>query len=354
MQQSSVLRVQCDQSHPRRISECDRIGIVLFHWGGPNRIKNVHSFLRHVYDDHFPVNRTRLFKFLRTSFSWLAAAVMCNKVEQELAAVGGICPASRLVDAQVRGLEDKLIRRWGNKTGINFRVYAATRYSTPSLVETANQMKEDGIDHVILIPSYLQESNAGMKKSIKHWLDLSSNNEIPHWPTYEIPPFGHSPGVLNALNERIDQALQRFPKPYRSDTTVIFCAPGIPGQDKNKFQKEVFSVGSEVMRRRKEQRPWYTAFYGYYGPIGDHLRELKQTIFEAAHSGNRCVLLLPLCGTTENLQTTYSMDIACRDYAKREDIHHFEVAKALNCNVLFLETLSNIIGEAVHSRMSAD
>ena len=350
--QQPVLRTP--SGYPRQIQRRDRIGVVLFHWGGPSRVKEVHSFLRRVYDDKYVRKHSWAFRNFQAVFSWLAAASMREKVQHELSAVGGNCPAIKLVNEQVRGLESKLVRRWGNRIDVNFRVYAAMQYARPFAHETARQMRQDGIKHVILIPAYLQESNAGRQKSVGKWHELVDNHEIPQWPTHEIPPFGRAPRVLTALSERIDQTLQRFPKPLRSSVAVIFCAPGIPGQDKAKFQAEVLQVSQEVMQQRKEKRSAYTAFYAYYGHIGDHLRELKKKIIKAADVGNRCVMLLPLCGTTENLQTTYSMDIACRDYASRAGIHHFEVAEMLNSNTLFLETLSDLIGEKVESSMKAD
>lgn len=349
--QQAALQIPHRDFYPRRIQDLDRVGIVLLHWGGPSQARNVYSFLRRVYDDQFQGNYSRRLNYLQLIFSWLAAVSMREKVAHELEAIGGNCPAEKLIHEQAQGLEDTLDRRWGDKINIDFRVYAATQYAAPSLPDTAKQMEQDGIEHVILVPAYLQESNAGMQKSIGKWQNLTASNKIPQWSTYAISPFGRVPGVLKALSERIDQTLQRFPKPYRSSTAVIFCAPGIPGQNKVKFREEVLQVSKDVMQMRKEQRQWKTAFYGYYDPVGDYLRELKETVIEMAYAGNRCVMLLPLCGITENLQTTYSMDIACRNFAHQSGVRHFEVAGALNSYGLFLETLSDMIGEAVESSM---
>lgn len=331
----------------RRIRRSDRIGVVLFHWGGPGQVKDVRSFLRLVYDDRYRANGSKRLSNIQTAFSWLAAASMQEKVEKQLHAIGG-CPTLKLAQEQVRGLENKLIRRWESRIDVKFRVYAAMRYAHPFARETANQMKQDSIEHVILVPAYLQESNAGRYKSVRHWCELLNEKEIPVWPTYEISPFGRVSGILNALSERIDQTIQRFPKPLRSDTAIIFCGPTMPGQDKVRFQEEVMQMNKEIMRKRGEKRPSYTAFYGH---MGDELRVLKKTILKAAIEGNRCVILLPLCGTTECLQTSYTMDIVCREYANRAGIHHFEVAKALNSHTLFLETLSDLIGESVKTAM---
>ena len=322
--------------------------MVLFHWGGPGQIKDVHSFLRRVYDDRYHVRGPRN---VQIACSWLAATSMRKKIKQQLHAVGGQCPTQKLAQEQVRGLESKLIQRWKNRIDVKFRVYVAMRYAHPFVQETAHQMKQDGIAHVVLVPAYLQESSAGRQKSFRQWYELAYVKEIPSWPTYEIQPFGRVPGILNALSERIDQTIQRFPKPLRSDTAIIFCGPTIPGQDKGRFQEEVIQISKDVMRKRGEKRLYYTAFYGH---MGDELRVLKRTILKASVEGNRCVILLPLCGTTENLQTTYSMDIICRDYARQAGIHHFEVAKALNSNCLFLETLSDLIGESVNTAMKSE
>lgn len=114
-----------------------------------------------------------------------------------------------------------------------------------------------------------------------------------------------------------------------------------------KFQAEKLQMSQEVMQQRQEKSSAYTTFRVYYGHIGDHLRELKKKITKAADAGNRCVMFLPLCGPTEYLQTTRSMDIACRAYASRAGIHHFEVAVMLNGDTLFQESLSDLIGETV-------
>ncbi len=338
--------------HYRKVQRHDRIGIVLFHWGGPSSVRNVHSFLRRVYDERYIKNFFWGIRNIQAVLSWGVAVSMRQKIQYELSAVGGNCPAIKLINEQARALQSTLTRRWGNKVDVHFRVYTAMRYAHPFAYETAQQMYRDGIEHVVLVPAYLQESNVGRQKSVDNWHELSTSGDIPQWPTCELPSFVRTPRVITALNERIDQTLQRFPKSLRSDAAIIFCAPELPDQDKDKFHNEVSQVGKVVMQQRAEKRPIYTAFYVYYGAIGDHLRGLKKKIVQVADEGNRCVMLLPLCGTTENLQTTYSMDISCREYAHQAGIHHFQVAKTLNSNSLFLETLSDLIGSAVRSSMS--
>ncbi len=337
--------------HHRKIQNRDRIGIVLFHWGGPREVKDVHSFLRRVYDDKFIKNSSWGIRNIQALLSWYATISMRGKIQYQLSAVGGNCPAIKLVREQARTLQNQLTRRWQDQIDVHFRVYTAMQYAHPFPYETAQQMYRDGIEHVILVPAYLQESNVGRQKSVKCWHELVTGDEIPQWPIYELPSFAQTSGVITALNERIDETLQRFPKPLRSDVSIIFCAPGISGQDKIKFRDEISQLSKEVMQQRTEKRTVHMAFYAYYGPMGDYLRELKKKIVQVADSENRCVMLLPLCGTTENLQTTYSMDISCREYARRAGIHHFEVARTLNSNALFLETLSDLIGETVRSSM---
>src|SRR5690606_25358484 len=160
--------------------------------------------------------------------SSFVARTRSKKVAKDYELIGGGSPINRLTNEQAQSLEKLLNETYGKPSGVRFRTYIAMRYWHPFSEEAAAQMVEDGVDKVVLLPLYPQYSKTTTGSSLVYWWMLEQEKEIPAWPTTQVIEYAANPKYVQSISERIDEALQRFPKETRDDVHILFSAHGTP------------------------------------------------------------------------------------------------------------------------------
>jgi len=343
-------RVNDDAGSPLRIDEGDRVGVVLFNLGGPETLDDVETFLYNLLMDpavlSLPVGG-RLRRWLAQSVARVRAGALRDHYE----VIGGGSPLTRLAREQAATLQDHLSSRYGKPTGVDFRVYLAMRYWHPFGNEVAAQMAEDGVDKVVLLPSYPQYSTATTGSALAHWAALAETGERPSWPTTVVEEYAANPKYVQAVSERIDEALQRFPRNVRDEVVLFFSAHDTPLQARDRegdpYCCLVHSTVEQVMRLRDQNRSFRTAFQSLVGPNRWLSPSTLETVTTLARQGHRAVLVVPVSFVTDHVNTSYELDIGMRERVEACGITHFEVTAGLNTHPLFIEAL----GEATLAQL---
>jgi ferrochelatase len=332
------------------VEEGDRVGIVLFNLGGPKTLDDVESFLYNMLMDpallDLPVGGR-----VRHWLAKLGARVRAETLREHYEAIGGGSPLTRLTAEQARSLERHLNERYGNPTGVDFHTYRAMRYWHPSSREAVRQMAANEIDKVVLLPLYPQYSRATTGSSLSYWQTLEDEGTIPSWPTTTVPEYAANPKYVQAVSERIDEALQRFPEGIREDAALVFSAHGTPftgmGRRSDPYCCLVHSTVEQVMNYRDEDRPHHTAFQSLIGPSYWLTPSTANTVRSLADRGHRAVLVVPISFVTDHVNTSYELDIELREDAHAHGIVRYEVTAGLNTHPLFIEAL----GEAAVAQL---
>lgn len=337
-------------SAPLTVDEGERVGVVLMNLGGPDRLEDVQPFLYHLLMDpavqDLPVGR--IFRhWLCTVLSWLRAPSVKDAYEL----IGGSSPLTRLTGEQAESLERHLNDRFGDPTGVNFRTYAAMRYWHPFSEEAIAQMRSDEVDRVVLLPLYPQYSASTSGSALAYWKHLEKEGEIPSWPTTTVLEYAANPKYVQALSERIDEGLQRFPRDRRGEVQLLFSALGTPSRGRNDARDPycclVHSTVDEVMKHRDRDRPFHTAFQSIVGLKNRRSPSIRQKLESLAEDDVDAVLVVPVAYVTDHVKTSYDLDIEVREWAETVGIPHYEVSSGLNTHPLFIEAL----GEAVVAQL---
>ena len=329
----------------------DTLGVVLFHLGGPDAAESVRPFLYNVFMDPVLLDLPGG-GLARSWISRAIASMRAKSVRKEYEAIGGGSPVNRLAAEQAESLEALLNHRYGEAAGTTFRAYVAMRYWHPFSAEAARQMRRDGVDKVVLLPLFPHYSKTTTGSALAYWWHLEQQGEIPQWPTTYVAEYAAHPKYVQAVSERIDEALQRFARPHRGDVPLLFSAHGTPLKEMQERSDPycclVHTTVDQVMAYRGHDRPFHVAFHGKMGPAEWLTPDTPETLKALAEQGHTSVLVVPVALVTEHLETTYTLDIEVREQAVRAGLSHFEVMPALNCHPLFIETLA----EATLSRLA--
>lgn len=330
-------------SKPLCIERGDRVGVVLMNLGGPDTVADVEPFLYNLFMDpaiiDIPVGGA-----VRHWLSRYVASRRARTVASDYEQIGGGAPINRLTREQAQSLEKYLNRNFGESARVEFKTYIAMRHWHPFSEEAAAQMQSDGINKVVLLPLYPQYSKTTTGSSLVYWYVLQQRNEIPTWATTYVFQYAANPKYVQAVNDRIDEALQRFSKEDRDDVHLVFSAYGTPIRElrerRDPYCCLVNSSVDRVMNMRQFDRPYHVSFQNRSGPAEWLTPNTPDKLEELAHDGVKSVLIVPISFVTDHVETTFELDIAVREEAASFGIENYEVTSGLNCHPLFIASLA--------------
>ena len=342
---------------PVEVEAGDRVGVVMMNLGGPMAEEDVEPFLYNLFMDpaiiDIPVPKTP-----RHWLSRYIASKRSKSVGEDYKLIGGNSPINRLTREQAEALEERLNTRFGPVTGATFRTYVAMRFWKPFSEDCAQQMKEDAIDKVVLLPLYPQYSKTTTGASIIYWKALEDAGEIPQWPTSLVFEYAAHPLYVQSISERIDEGLQRFPRTVRDKVHLVFSAHGTPVKEmkvrRDPYCCLVHSTVQGVMNARDDDRPFHVAFQSKVGPAEWLTPSTPDQLQELAENGVTAVLVIPVAFVTDHIETAYELDIEVREEAEEFGIEHYEVTCGLNCHPLFIEALAEAVAAQVTATHSVE
>lgn len=332
-------------SEPLSIEKGDRVGVVLLNQGGPFKTSDVKPFLYNLLMDpaviDIPVNG-----FFRHLLSRFIAKIRSKRAAKDYEEIGGGSPVNGLTEKQSEYLKNHLNERYGVRSGVSFYTYVAMRYWHPMSEEAARRMKNDGINKVVLLPLYPHYSKTTTGASLMYWWMLEKENEIPKWPTTFAYEYAANPKYLQAINERIDEGLQRFPREIRNDVQLLFSAHGTTAREMKERHDPycclIHSTVEQVMKDRTDGRRFHVAFQSKVGHAEWLTPGTPNKLKEIAENGAQSVLVIPIAYVSDHLETAFELDIEVREEAESFGLQHFEVTSGLNSHPLFIEALGEV------------
>lgn len=337
---------------PVTIEGGDTVGVVMMNLGGPTTLDEVEPFLYNLFMDPAIID-IPLPRSLRDWLCRYIASKRSKRVGEDYRQIGGGSPITRLTREQAQALELRLNARFGAATGATFKTYVAMRYWSPSSEEAAAQMAADGVTKVVLLPLYPQYSKTTTGSSLIFWKALEDSGEIRTLPTSIVYEYATHPLYVQAISERIDEALQRFPRAVRDKTHLLFSAHGTPVIEMKKRRDPycclVHSTVQAIMNSRanKESRSFHVAFQSKVGPAEWLTPSTPDKLEELANQGITSVVVIPVAFVTDHIETAFELDIEVREEAEHFGIQHYEVTSGLNCHPLFIEALAEAVAAQV-------
>jgi len=342
---------------PVRPAPGDKVGVVLLVPGAPEKREDVFGYLYHRLMLP-PGARSGMGLWLRHLQSRLFARLLSRQVISEYSSIGGGSSINRLNREQCDELGGRLKGLGSVPERVRFFTYLASPFGTPDMRAAAKAMEEDGITHVVLLPMFPQYATETSGRALATWEALIKTGEIRTRPTVAIGSFATREKYLRSLNERIEQALQRFPKHIRPDVELLFAAHGIPAnhdsRNRDPYCCLVHNTVDAIMSMRGRDRAFSLSFVRS-GSWGDKVSsDLQDRVRRMARTGTRAILVVPVDHVTEQFDTAFLLDVRMRDVAEQAGIPHYHVVSGLNCHPLFMECLADLVQETVTDGLQDD
>lgn len=330
---------------PLKAEAGDKIGVVLLNLGGPRTQDDIEPFLYNLFMDPAIIDMP-IKGIFRHWISKYISSTRSKKVGKDYEVIGGGSPINELTEEQAKNLQETLNRTFGKPASVSFRVYIAMRYWHPTSEEAAEQMQKDGINKVILLPLYPHYSKTTTGSSLIYWWMLEQKNAVPKWPTTYIFEYAAHPKYLQAISDRIDEGLARFPKEIRDEVQLVFSAHGTPVREMKErgdpYCCLIHSTVEQVMNLRNRDLPFHVSFQSKVGPAEWLTPSTPDKLKELAEQGHKAVLIIPVAFVTDHIETLFELGIEIREEALHFGIEHYEVTAGLNSHPLFIEALAEV------------
>jgi ferrochelatase len=315
-----------------------RVGIVLFQLGGPDSPEAIEPFLYNLFCDpdiiDFPFARIG-----RKALAKLISTTRARKVQHHYATIGGCSPIRRNTERQAQALELEL-----NRLGVDARCFVAMRYWHPFTGEAIASVRQADCDEVVLLPLYPQYSSTTTGSSLNEWRRLFHGNVRVDY----VETFYRNTMYLDAVVEKIEEALRRFPSPEQPE--IVFSAHSVPMSVIHKgdpYQRQIETTVQLLMERGRWSNPHRLCYQSKVGASKWLQPSLHQTLNMLAAERVREVCIVPVAFVSDHVETLAEIDHEAREQARRLGFTQFEMSAGLNDSPKFISALGQIVLRAM-------
>ena len=321
-----------------------RVGIVLFQLGGPDTLEAIEPFLYNLFCDpdiiDFPFARIG-----RKPLAKLISTTRARKVQHHYSTIGGGSPIRKHTEQQARMLEAEL-----RSQGMDAHCFVAMRYWHPFTGEAIARLRAAECDEVVLLPLYPQYSSTTTGSSLNEWHRLF----VDGLPVHTVKAFYRHGAYLDAVIEKVNEALARFDDPSKPD--IVFSAHSIPMSIVEKgdpYQRQIEETVQLLMQRGGWRNPHRLCYQSKVGASRWLQPSLHQTLRRLSSEQVREVCVVPVAFVSDHVETLGEIDHEARHEAKELGITHFEMSAGLNDSPKFIRALAQIARQALSERVQS-
>ncbi|PYX48242.1 MAG: ferrochelatase [Acidobacteria bacterium] len=262
-----------------------------------------------------------------------------TKVQHHYATIGGGSQIRRHTERQARALEAELRNR-----GLEARCFVAMRYWHPFTQEAIDRLQAANCDEVVLLPLYPQHSSTTAGSSLNEWRRLFRGDV----PVHCAGSFYRNTMYLDAVIEKVNEALARFPEPQRPE--IVFSAHSIPMSVIEKgdpYQRQIEETVRLLAERGGWSNPHRLCYQSKVGASRWLQPSLHQTIRQLATERVREMCVVPVAFVSDHVETLGEIDHEAREQAHRLGFTQFEMSAGLNDSPKFIHALGQIVLDAL-------
>ena len=291
------------------------IGVLVMAYGGPNNLEQVEPYLLDVRGGR------------------PTSPQIVHEVCERYRRIGGRSPILERTQAQAVAIQSAL-------NDPRFCVQAGMRHWHPYIKDVLMQMADEGIARAVglaMAPHYSRMSIGAYYKKVEEANVPIEMARIERWHLL--------PGYLDALAERVREALEKFPAEVRADVPIVFTAHSLPERIlewNDPYPDELRATVAELMERLGPH-PCEFAFQSaaisaepWLGPdAGEIIRRL-------ADQGRRHILIAPIGFVVEHVEILYDIDIVYKQQADQLGVH-LERIEMLNTAPVMIAGLADLV-----------
>lgn len=305
-----------------------RIGVLLMTYGAASGPETVPEYLNSVYRGRAPQN-------------------VIEEFQRRYRLVGG-SPLVDITRQQAAALADLLNSEAA--LGEEYRVEAGMQHTPPFIEEGLRKLAEAGCERIVamvLSPQHSPIIMGGYGRKLD-----AARHVLPEHVQLTVAGTWHTlPSFIDALIQRVREALEQLPPEERQDVPVILTAHSLP---ESVVQREPHYIEQlqETVRLVAEGVPlkpgqWRFAYQSAgHSPEPWLTPDMKDLLPGLAADGHKHVLMVPVQFLADHLETLYDIDVAAHEEADEVGIG-FHRIEMFNTMPEFIRVLAEVVGREI-------
>ena len=300
------------------------IGVLIMAYGGPNALDEIPGYLSDIRSGR------------------PTTPAVLEEITNNYRQIGGKSPLLEFSQQQVDAVAAQL-------DPTRYRCYLGMRHWSPWIEDVVGQMIDDGITQavsLVLAPHYSKLSVAKYQDKIAAGLEMYRGEiEFEHIASYH-----DAPKYIQALANRVQDGLERWPESERDDVHVIFSAHSLPvrimkmGDPYDSQLRETARLVAERAGLSDEQWSWSYQSAGrspepWLGP------QLEEYVPELAAKGIKNMISIAVGFVSDHVEILFDIDIEAQAAAKANGVR-LERPPALNDDPLYIGTLVDLVRDS--------
>ena len=308
-----------------------KIGVVLLNMGGPDSLDAIQPFLYNLFSDHDIIQIPRI---IQKPVAWIISKTRAKKTKEYYEYMGGKSPQKEQTLKQAKLLQEAL--------GDRYKVVVAMRYWHPFTEEALNELFQEDIEKIILLPLYPQYSRTTTGSSFNEFY-RQFRRFGKNIPVVEVKSYYNHPKYIQAM---VDNIKKHLPEDY-NDYYFLFSAHSLPEKvikQGDPYKEET----EETVRLIMENFPgirYSLAYQSKIGPVKWLEPMTDQMIEKLAKDGVKKLVVIPVSFVSEHSETLYELDYQYGNLAKELGIESYIRIPTLKDNPKFIEALKSIVLE---------
>ena len=323
----------------------DTLALVALNLGGPDSPDAVEPFLRNLFADPDVIQLGPLLRPVQPLIAHFIARRRAPLSRAAYAQIGGRSPILGESTDQAKAIAAELVRR-GHPT-LPFVAMACWK---PFSADAVESIRAAGIHHAIAVPLFPHYSITTTGSSFKA-LDRAAGGTSVQLARVQSYP--DADGYIEALCDRVNEAIATLPEEHRASAPIIFSAHGLPESYIRKgdpYLDEIRATVGAATRRlgiKGRERLAFQSRLGRQKWLGPYTDEVLR---ELATAGERAVVVCPVAFTGEHIETLQEIDILYREQAQKQGIVHFARARTVGTHPAFIRALADLAEGAARAK----
>jgi ferrochelatase len=231
--------------------------------------------------------------------------------------IGGRSPILELTRAEGAGIEKALNDLAGE--GERWKVWVGMRHWHPFIKDVLAEMQDAGVERAVGLVMAPHYSSMSIGAYFKRAEEADAGIELAPVKSWNL-----NPGYLDALHDRIADALEKFPAEERRNVPIIFTAHSLPErilEHGDPYPDELRATVDALVERLPGQE-WHWAYQSAAMTADPWLGPDAGEVIQQLHSeGKTNILICPIGFICEHVEILFDIDIEYQQLAQKLGVH---------------------------------
>jgi ferrochelatase len=319
-----------------------KIAIVLFNLGGPDKPEAVKPFLFNLFNDHAIIRLPKIPRYL------LAKLISSRRAPKAIGIynhIGGRSPIVPETEKQANALKQAL-----QDTLPQVEIFIAMRYWHPFTEQVVEDVKKYNPDKIILLPLYPQFSTTTSASSFKLWDEVAARSGLKA-ESVKICCHFEDEDFINAYASLIKDSIQKLERSEKF--RVLFSAHGLPEKivkEGDPYQWQVEQTSNKIAAKLELKSDDFAICYqSRVGPLKWIGPSTEHEIDRAGKDGV-AIILAPIAFVSEHSETLVELDIEYAELAHEKGVANYIRVPAVADNQHYIKALKAAVINALEAK----